>query len=275
MARQGARFVADRRQARSQDGIPEEDSGEILRRAAELQHEAGRTDSRISRSALEAGAEAAGISDEFVKLAVEDLRREKERDAARRSVARRKRKVVIIVAALLFSIFALFGQMSLNDRLTDVEEKRAQLENVLQRRHDLIPNLIAVAEASAAHEEGLVVALSEVYQRLGMQQALEQRQALEQELGERARALVAQLRADPQASSMALFVRLSDEMAGAENRIAVERMRYNEAVTEYNRTARSFPVFVVRPLLGFPSAFSLFEASEQARQLPRFGREAG
>ncbi len=224
----------------------------------------------MSRSALEAGAEAAGISDEFVELAVEELRLERERDAARRAAARRRRKMAIIVVAVLFIISALFGHMSLNARLTEVEEKRAQLENVLQRRHDVVPNLIAVAEASAAHEEGLVAALSEVYQRLGKQQALEQRQVLEQELGKRARALVAQLRADPKTSSMGLFVRLSDEMAGAENRIAVERKRYNEAVAAYNRTARSFPVFVVRPFLGFPSAFSLFEASDEAKQLPRF-----
>jgi LemA protein len=78
------------------------------------------------------------------------------------------------------------------------------------------------------------------------------------------------LRADPQASATAVFIRLSDEMAGAENRMAVERKRYNEAVAAYNRTARGFPAFLLRPVLGFPRQHVYFHVSEEAKQAPIF-----
>lgn len=67
-----------------------------------------------------------------------------------------------------------------------------------------------------------------------------------------------------------LFIRLSDEMSGAENRISVERKRYNEAVQNYNRTAGAFPVVLFRPLLGFPAQKPYFQAETGAREAPEF-----
>ena len=81
---------------------------------------------------------------------------------------------------------------------------------------------------------------------------------------------MAMLRADPRASATAVFIRLSDEMAGAENRMAVERKRYNEAVAAYNRTARGFPAFLLRPVLGFPRQHAYFYVSDEAKQAPTF-----
>jgi LemA protein len=78
------------------------------------------------------------------------------------------------------------------------------------------------------------------------------------------------LRVDQQVSTTALFIRLSDEMAGAENRMAVERKRYNDAVAAYNRTARGFPAFLLRPVLGLPRQLVYFHVSDEAKQAPIF-----
>ena len=78
------------------------------------------------------------------------------------------------------------------------------------------------------------------------------------------------LRADLHTSATAIFIRLSNEVAGAENRMAVERKRYNDAVAAYNRTARGFPAFLLQPVLGLPRQLVHFHVSDEAKQAPIF-----
>jgi Uncharacterized conserved protein len=262
--------MAETRSSLSQEGFTAKEVDEILWRAAELQHQAEQKQGAISRVALEGGAEAAGIPGEFVEQAIQELKAEREREAAQRAERRRILTTAGIAGAVILVILVLFSHRALNSRLAEMEEKQAQLENVLQRRYDLIPNLIAISKSYAAHEKELIASVSDVYQRLVETGAFEQRQTLEQELGEGIVKLMAAIRTDPRASSIALFIRLSDEMAGAENRIAVERKRYNEAVAAYNRTARSFPVYLVRPWLSFPESIAFFQAPAEARHPLRF-----
>src|SRR5919108_5040706 len=183
---------------------------------------------------------------------------------------RRVGSAVAIGVAVFLALAAFVSHRAFNARLADVEATQAQLDNVLQRRHDLIPNLMAVAKASAAQEKDLIAALGTLYQELSRAHSLEQKQVLEAQLSDTVRQLMTMLRADPEASSTAVFIRLSDEMAGAENRMAVERKRYNEAVAAYNRTARSFPAFLLRPMLGFPRQHAYFQVSDGAKQAPTF-----
>lgn len=260
----------DTRQLLVQEGFTSTEVNRILKRAAELQTEAEQASEGMSRGALEAGAQAAGIPREIVAQAIQEVRAEQLAKAAQRAARRRLITLGGVVVAGLLLVSALFSHSVLNRRMAEVEEKRAQLENVLQRRHDLIPNLLAIAKTSAAHEQELIASLTNVYQQVMQTQEFERRQRLEQDLGEGTLRLMTALRANPDASSMVLFVRLSDELAGAENRISVERKRYNEAVAAYNRTARSFPVALMRPFLGFPESTTPFEAQEEARQPLRF-----
>jgi LemA protein len=261
--------VPDSRRVLSDKGYTSSEVEAILRHAAELQHQAEKDARGVSRAALEGGAEAAGIPKEYIEQAIADVRVQREREAARRAEHRRRLLAVggAVLAILLVAVF--YSQSILNARLAAVEENQAQLENVLQRRHDLIPNLIALAKTSAAHEEALTRSVSEIYRELGQTRDFERRQRLEQALDEGLVRLLTRMRANPEASSTTLFVRLSDELAGAENRIAVERKRYNEVVAAYNRTARSFPVSLMRPVLGFPSSIPMFQASTEALQPPR------
>lgn len=262
--------MAGEKERLTQEGFTDDEVDAILKRAAELQTQAEREKERMSQEALEAGAKAAGISEDFVEQAIRELKTEREREAAKKAARRKALTIIGIVTAVLFAITALSSHRTLNARFSEVEERQAQLENVLERRHDLIPNLIAIAKMAAAHEKELITSLSETMQKLGQAQGLKERQALEQELSEAAQKLMTAIRANPQTSSTALFIRLSDEMAGAENRIAVERKRYNEAVAVYNQTVRSFPVSLVRPFLGFPKNISYFQASEEAKKPPSF-----
>jgi len=264
-------MAADPKQALSGKGFTEQEVAEILRRATEFQHQAeNAAEERVSPQALEAGAQQAGIPTAFIEQAIQAIRAERERQVVQQARRRRQLTIAGVIGALCLILTAFFSHVTLNNRVANVEEKQMQLENVLQRRHDLIPNLIAVAKAYAAHEQELIDSINTAYLQLEQPQGFEQRQTLERSLDDSVSRLMASLRADPQASSAALFSRLSDEMAGAENRIAVERKRYNEAVAAYNRTTRSFPVFLVRPLLGFPGRIEPFQAAAEASNPPRF-----
>jgi LemA protein len=262
--------VATIREQLAHEGFTDQEAEAIFRRAAELQSQAEQLDARLPRVVVDESAAAVGIPHEFVEQAIEQLQAERTAQAMRRTARRRTGSAVAIGVAVFLALAAFVSHRAFNARLADVEATQAQLDNVLQRRHDLIPNLMAVAKASAAQEKDLIDSLGTLYQELPRAHSLEQKQALEAQLSDTVKQLMTMLRADPQASATAVFIRLSDEMAGAENRMAVERKRYNDAVAAYNRTARGFPAFLLRPVLGFPRQHVYFHVSDEAKQAPTF-----
>jgi LemA protein len=252
------------------EGFTDQEAEAIFLRAAELQRQAEQLHTRLPRVMLEDSAAAVGIPREFVKQAIQQLQAERTAQAVRRTARRRRGSAVAVVVALFLALAAFVSHRAFNARLVAVEATQAQLDNVLQRRHDLIPNLMAVAKASTAHEKDLIAALGTLYQKIPRAHSLEQRQILEAQLSDTVKHLMTMLRADLHTSATAVFIRLSDEMAGAENRMAVERKRYNEAVAAYNRTAHGFPAFLLRPVLGFPRQHAYFHVSDEAKQAPTF-----
>ncbi|MCS7198427.1 MAG: LemA family protein [Candidatus Bipolaricaulota bacterium] len=233
------------------EGFSEAEVDAILQRAAELQSQAERQASvQLSQEALKAGARAAGIREEFVQQAIKELHARRERERARRAAWRRRLTVSALIIGAFVAISALFSYPVLSTRLAAVEQQRAQLENVLQRRHDLLQGLMVLMEESTAQERELKATLQALLAELQRTPDFAERQRLEQKLSEVARQLTA------------VFTRFSDEIAGAENRIAVERKRYNEAIAAYNRAAQSFPVLLVRPFLGFPARLPYFSQEE-------------
>jgi LemA protein len=262
--------VATTREQLAQEGFTDREAEAIFLRAAELQSQAEQLGARLPRVVVDESAAAVGIPHEFVAQAIEQLRAERTAQAMRRTARWRWGRAVAIGVAVFLALAAFFSHRTFNARLADVEATQAQLDNVLQRRHDLIPNLMAVAKASAAQEKELIASLATLYQEIPQAHSLEQKQVLEAQLSNTVTQLMTMLRADPQASATAVFIRLSDELAGAENRMAVERKRYNDAVAAYNRTARGFPAFLLRPVLGFPRQRVYFQVSEEAKQGPTF-----
>jgi len=202
---------------------------QVLREAVRLQqeHEAG-----IPQQVLEQSAAELDISPEQLREAIRRVEQERER----RARMRRNALLTLGVATLLMLLNLLYGHFALSNAWAEVQLRKAQVENVVQRRQALIPRL-----------ESLMQRANDA-QRERLQQVLNALRHTEE-----ARAALEQLLRDPAFQSDRLALALMYEMAGAENRIAVERMRYAEAAARYNRIARRFPIVLARPLLGYPA----------------------
>jgi LemA protein len=181
-----------------------------------------------------------------------------------------------IVMALLLAAAAISSGCSYN-RFVGQEEaiktQWAQVENQLQRRNDLIPNLVETTKGIAQQEKDVFGQIADSRARLaGARTPEETIQAANQQSAALARLLVV-VENYPQLRSSESFNRLMDELSGTENRIAVERMRYNERVQEYNTSRRQFPANITAGLFGFKE-YPLFNAPPAAEQVPKvnFGK---
>src|SRR3954451_12763517 len=149
-----------------------------------------------------------------------------------------------------------------------IKAQWAQVENQLQRRNDLIPNLVETVKGYAAHEEGVYKDIADARSRLLAARSPEETiQAANQQTGALGR-LMAVVENYPQLKANEQFNRLMDELSGTENRIAVERMRYNEAVQAYNTSRRQFPANITARIFTFKD-YPFFEAPESAREAPK------
>jgi LemA protein len=177
--------------------------------------------------------------------------------------------------AIAFAMLALPG-CSYN-RFTGSEEaikaQWGQVQNQLQRRNDLIPNLVESVKGYAAQEKEIFTSIAASREKLaGARTPQETIQAANEQSSALARLLVV-VENYPQLKSDATFQRLMDELAGTENRISTERMRYNERVQEYNTLRRRFPSNMTAKVFGFQE-YPYFEAPAAAQQVPKvdFGR---
>ena len=154
-----------------------------------------------------------------------------------------------------------------------IKAQWAQVQNQLQRRNDLIPNLVETVKGFAAQEREIFTAVAASRERMaGARTPEETINAANEQSSALARLLMV-VENYPQLKSDANFQRLMDELAGTENRLATERMRYNERVQEYNTLRRRFPSNVTARAFGFQE-YPYFEAPATAQQLPKvdFGR---
>src|ERR1700752_2537832 len=154
-----------------------------------------------------------------------------------------------------------------------IKAQWAQVQNQLQRRNDLIPNLVETVKGYAQHEESVYKGIAHSRSKLLAAKAPEETiQAANQQTAALGR-LLAVVENYPQLRANEQFNKLMDELSGTENRIAVERMRYNERVQEYNTSRRQFPANVTARLFGFKE-YPLFNAPTAAEQVPKvnFGK---
>ena len=149
-----------------------------------------------------------------------------------------------------------------------IKAQWAQVENQLQRRNDLIPNLVESVKGYAAHEEGVFKEIADARSKLLAAKSPEESiQAANQQSSALGR-LLAIAENYPQLRANEQFNRLMDELSGTENRIAVERMRYNERVQAYETSRRQFPANLTARAFGFKE-HPFFEAPAEAKQVPR------
>ena len=160
-----------------------------------------------------------------------------------------------------------------------VKTQWSEVENQLQRRNDLIPNLVETVKGYAQQERDVFGQIADARAKLsGAQSAApgvptEQKIQAANEQSTALNRLLVVVENYPQLRSNESFNRLMDELSGTENRIAVARMRYNEKVQEYNTSRRSFPANVTASIFGFKE-YPLFNAPPEAERAPRvdFGR---
>jgi LemA protein len=149
-----------------------------------------------------------------------------------------------------------------------VKTQWAQVENQLQRRNDLIPNLVETVKGFAAHEETIYKDIAEARSRLLAAKSPEESIAASNQQTSALGRLLAVVENYPNLKSNEQFNRLMDELAGTENRLSVERMRYNERVQEYNTARRQFPANVTAKMFGFKE-YPLFQVPDAAKQVPK------
>ena len=158
------------------------------------------------------------------------------------------------------------------NRFTGTEEaikaQWGQVQNQLQRRNDLIPNLVETTKGFAQQEKDVFTAVAASREKLaGARTPEDTIKAANEQSAALARLLVI-VENYPQLKSDATFMRLMDELAGTENRITTERMRYNERVQEYNTLRRRFPSNVTATLFGFEE-YPYFNAPTTAEAAPK------
>ena len=195
----------------------------------------------------------------------------KSEDAMTRQI-----RSLVLLTAVLIGATASSG-CSYNRFVSQEESIKtqwAQVENQLQRRNDLIPNLVETTKGVAQLERDVFGQIAESRAKLsGAQTPADTIQAANEQSAALARLLVI-VENYPQLRSNETFNRLMDELAGTENRIAVERMRYNERVQEYNTARRQFPSNITAGLFGF-NEYPVFNAPPEAERVPQvdFGRQ--
>jgi LemA protein len=149
-----------------------------------------------------------------------------------------------------------------------IKAQWAQVQNQLQRRNDLIPNLVETVKGYATHEESVYKDIADARSKLLAAKSPEETiQAANQQTSALGR-LLAVVENYPQLKANEQFNRLMDELAGTENRLAVERMRYNEKVQEYDTARRQFPANLTARVFGFKE-YPYFQAPPDAKQVPK------
>jgi LemA protein len=149
-----------------------------------------------------------------------------------------------------------------------IKAQWAQVENQLQRRNDLIPNLVETTKGFAQQERDVFGQIAESRAKLAGATTPEQKIAAANEQSSALARLLVIVENYPELKSNVTFARLMDELAGTENRIAVERMRYNNTVQQYNTARRQFPANITAGIFSFKE-YPLFEAPDAAKVAPK------
>lgn len=184
-------------------------------------------------------------------------------------------KIALVVIGVLVLVGVLFGGKLMGTRNDLVQQREAingawsQVDVDLQRRADLIPNLVSTVKGFAAQEKDVLDNIANARAGLlnarGPQERINANAQLDSALGR----LLVVVENYPQLRSNENFLRLQDELAGTENRIAVSRRRYNETVQRYNTSIDLFPNNIAATLFGFQRNDAYFKTDPASRQAPK------
>src|SRR5713226_3877973 len=184
-------------------------------------------------------------------------------------------KIALAILAILLVIGLLLGSSFVSRRNQMAIKREAvnaawsQVDVVLQRRADLIPNLVETVKGYAKQEQTVFGDIAKARSALLSAGTPSEKIAANQQLDGALGRLLAIVENYPQLKSNENFLRLQDELAGTENRIAVERKRYNDTLQDYNTYIQQFPYNIFAGWAGFKPNEAYFAASEGSRQVPK------
>ncbi len=177
-----------------------------------------------------------------------------------------------LIGLAVFVVLAVVGCISVYNNIVALHEnitaKWAQVENQLQRRNDLIPNLVNTVKGYAAHEKTVFEDVTLARSQWAKATTVEEKVNAAANIDSALARLLLVVENYPNLKADQTFLRLMDELSGTENRVAVERMRYNEAVRQYNTTIRMFPGNMVGGMMGYKVATEYFKAEAKAKAVP-------
>ena len=181
----------------------------------------------------------------------------------------KKGMIVAIVVGLvvILGIALVSANNNLVSMEAEVDAAMANIDTNLQRRADLIPNLVNTVKGYAAHEQEAIDSVTEARANLTGASTVEEKAEADSALTAALNNLLVIVENYPDLKASANFTQLADELAGTENRIATARRDYNSAVQSYNTAIRKFPTSLIASLFGFTQK-EYFQASEGAQTVP-------
>lgn len=184
---------------------------------------------------------------------------------------------IAIGVAVLLALYGISVNNSLVEQEESVNQAWAQVENQYQRRADLVPNLVNTVQGAANFEQETLTNVIEARSRatsinvdpsqLSNESTIRQFEQVQGQLGSALSRLLVSVERYPELTATQNFRDLQNQLEGTENRIATERMRFNQTAQEYNTSIRRFPTSMVAGLLGFERKY-YFEATEGAESAP-------
>ena len=210
-------------------------------------------------------AEALAAEEEAGEAAEADFKNSSEKQSGG-SMKKILIAVGIIVAVAAIGFISTYNQIvSLHENIT---AKWAQVENQLQRRNDLIPNLVSSVKGYASHEKTVFEEVTKARSQWAAASTVEDKVKAAGAVDAALSRLLLVVENYPNLKADQTFLKLMDELSGTENRIAVERMRYNESVMSYNILVRKFPGNIVASMFGYKRAPEYFKSEEGAKNVP-------
>lgn len=175
--------------------------------------------------------------------------------------------ICIIAIIAIIVLMVVSGYNGMVSKRENVDSSLSDLDVMLQRRADLIPNLVNTVKGYTNHENEVIDKITEARSKLTSANSIEEKSKANNELSNSLKALMIVVENYPDLKSSENFKQLSDELAGTENRIAVARRDYNNAVKILNTTIKKFPNNIIAGIFGFEKA-EYFEANEGSSEVP-------
>lgn len=173
--------------------------------------------------------------------------------------------IVVVLGIIIIPLVSSYN--SLIDEESNVDLAWSQVESQLQRRNDLIPNLVSSVKGAMGNEQAIFGAIADARAGVSSADTMEESIEANNEMNNAVSKLLVSVEAYPELKSNENVTGLMDELAGTENRIAVERGRFNEKVQGYNNKVKRFPASIIASVTGFEKK-PYFEAVEGAEVAP-------